>query len=165
MESVNATLVSVTDTGLTLARPEPDMFDKFGGWLEAKINTFKSDRALQKLQHEIAEIIKLANAHHTKGVKKGDPVYAALYRKALAFVTEYSSNHNCDCEPVLNSSPALRELKGWAEYDQAEVMEKNIKMYAFIAILAVIGISAGLGIMGGIIHDFYWLTTLGHHIP
>jgi hypothetical protein len=132
-----------------------EMFGQVDVWFRSQVESIRISRLENKFKESIKSIIVLANTHKAKGVELGNPIYAELYSQAITMTEGFCNLTNRSYEEVLTKSPALNQLKGWAEYDVQTERVKKFKQILFI----VIGGSMATGFIGGLIAITYHALT------
>jgi hypothetical protein len=132
-----------------------EMFGQANVWFRSRVESIRISRLENQFKEQIKSIIVLANTHKAKGVELGDPIYAELYSRAEIMTEGFCKLTSRSYEEVLTGSPALNQLKGWAEYDAQAEHIKKFKQVFFI----IIGGAMGTGIIGGIVAISYHALT------
>jgi len=74
------------------------------------IQNLRKKRALNSLEGELAQILRTANAHKTKGKKPGHAVYQELAARADSKINTFCQQWNVSRTSVDTQVPALRDL-------------------------------------------------------
>jgi hypothetical protein len=142
-----------------VAAPEPTAIDVPAAKLQAYLSTepgwwdsFWRDRARNKLQRTLARIIQISQDHEANGVKPGDPIYQALYAKALQLCYWYFDKWHLDRDHIEIEIPCMRQLRLAALPESAVTTHKTpVAVFGLIAVVAlplVIGAWCGLFAVG-----------------
>jgi hypothetical protein len=143
---------------LGIMERRPDMFDKVLNAGKKKFADLQTKYKTSRMKDELRNQVTLANAYLAKGVKKGDPIYEKVYTECMVIVDKYFPSDPAIL--VLNmSSPAMKELKSWVDYDAEEAQIRTVKQYA----LAVVAGALSIGFVSGLIEVGFHMITFWIH--
>ena len=157
--------LSLHDSELKIIEPaetkerDTDMFETLFAWGKSRVIEAKRNFAKNRFETQIADVIKVANAHRAKGISKGDAIYLELWLQAKKLVEEFCEIWGGNASSVLTEQPALRELYSWAYYNPDE---ENIKRFRLV-ILSVLATSIGIGVISSIVVIVYHMFTFWIH--
>ena len=127
------------------AAPEPEpVVGALPGWWAG----FRRDRARNKLQRTLARVIQISQDHEANGVASGDPVYQALYAKALELCHWYFDKWHLNRDNIEIEIPCMRQLR-LAAHPEAVVTARKAPV-VFLGLIGIVALPLVLGAWCGL---------------
>ena len=134
--------------------PEPILDSQLGWW-----SGWLRDRARNKLQRTLARIIQISQDHESNGVAPGDPIYQALYAKALQLCHWYFDKWHLNRDNIEIEIPCMRQLR-LSALPEATITARKAPL-ALFGLLAVVALPLVIGAWCGLFGiGQRWITHL-----
>jgi hypothetical protein len=146
---IPAVVPAVVETAVAAPEPEPTPENQLGWWA-----SWCRDRARNKLQRTLARIIQISQDHESNGVPSGDPIYQALYVKALELCHWYFDEWHLNRDDIEIEIPCMRQLR-LAAHPEATISVRKAPT-AFFGLVAIVALPLIVGAWCG-------LFGVGHH--